>query len=132
MYCMIFILHSLLVWQCNMCYVAMLLLLAAVCVLHRVGHLGTVVCVWGGFRAYPACPFPTPLGALEVSFCSPPLYNHCSIFVYGARAVKFKPPPPVKAMVASGSVSPQKNACIFLILVHWGRIVSHVFSKCTK
>ena len=46
MCCMIFILHSLLVWQCYLHYVAMLLLLAAVCVLHHVGHLGTVV--WWG------------------------------------------------------------------------------------
>ena len=47
MYCMIFNLHSVLVRQCHLCYVAMLLLVAGVCVLHRVGHLGTVVWGWG-------------------------------------------------------------------------------------
>ena len=42
------ILQSLLVWQCYLCYVAMRLLVAAVCVLHCVGHLGTVVGAGGG------------------------------------------------------------------------------------
>ena len=50
MYCMIFILHSLLVWQCHLRYVAMLPLVATVCVLHRVGHLGTVLWGRGGGR----------------------------------------------------------------------------------
>ena len=92
MYCMIFILHSLLVWQRHLCYVVLLLLVAAVCVIHRVGHLGTVVWGWGGLwgggghlgSAQPVLFLPP--GAIEVSFSSPPPFTAITLFSFTVLA----------------------------------------------
>ena len=85
MYCMIFILHSLLVWQCCLCYVAMLLLQAAVCVLHCVGHLGIVVWGGGALRACSACLVPTPLVHSKYLFVGPP-FTAITLFSFTALA----------------------------------------------
>ena len=95
---------------------------AAGCVIHRVGHLGTLVWGWGVYvgggdlgSAQPVLSLPP--GAIKVTFCSPPPpLQPCSIFVYGAGTVNFKgAPPPPERIGPVGPDVPPKNGCVVFI-----------------